>query len=430
MFTVPAGSLVLLVGPSGAGKSTLTDTWVAQGLPDHTIISSDAVRYTLFGTDEIQKHHDLVFQIVHTTVLGRLSEGNTTVVDATNLKPDDIAPLLAMADEAGAATVAVRFPVDLETLRARNAGRDVPRPDKALVRHTTWMEQYGSVKALTGLFDHVVAYDQPVAFAPYGRTVRQLVDDRPLAVIGDVHGEGSKFADLVTQIRREHPDATIVTVGDTGDRGSDSVGAYQTLFDVLASGGHVVASNHGAALADKAGKLLDKGHTAAETADILTDRADDAAAAGKRQPMTEFIAATVAQLAAHPDGDALLARAVEVERTAPHQLLAHDGRTLVVHGGVRPDLVGRHSAEARQVALFGTPSGFTDDGMPRERDSWVAAYDADERDLPLVVYGHIAYDAPQVSVRTVGIDTGAGKDPNAPVTAAIVEHGQLVKLLP
>lgn len=425
MTTIPSGALVLLVGASGAGKSTWLDTQIAAGLPATAAVRSDSIREQLFDTDEVMADHDIVFHLLHTAVRARLARGNTTVVDATNLLPDHRKLLTDIARACDAPTVAVRFDRDLDTLLVHNEQRPSPRPVKALQRHHAQMTQHGRRKVLEVEVDLVVEHTDQVRFASYGRTVRRIRSGK-LAVIGDVHGTADRFAALVTVLLRDHPDAQLVSVGDINDRGPDTPGSYDVLFqhDI-----ELVASNHGAALAKKVGPLLDDGLTAADIGQLLWERYEASRATNKPQKMTAFIAQTVRQFAETIDGTERLRRAVAAERNAPFQLLTDDRSVVVVHGGIEVELIGRHHAAAREVALYGTPSGPPDPttGFPPDRDSWVERYNAhpDAGDLPLAVYGHIAYPLPRVTRRTVGIDTGAGKNDLAQVTAAIVEDGQL-----
>lgn len=76
--------LVLMVGPSGAGKSTLAKRRYALD----SIVSSDAIRIEKYGSIETSDQTD-VFKEVERRVIRRLSEGETAVLDATNLKRND-----------------------------------------------------------------------------------------------------------------------------------------------------------------------------------------------------------------------------------------------------------------------------------------------------------------------------------------------------
>ncbi|ANY81307.1 hypothetical protein BB934_26355 [Microvirga ossetica] len=76
--------LVLMVGPSGAGKSTLAKRRYSQD----SIVSSDDIRIEKYGSLETSDQTD-VFKEVERRVIRRLADGETVVLDATNLKRND-----------------------------------------------------------------------------------------------------------------------------------------------------------------------------------------------------------------------------------------------------------------------------------------------------------------------------------------------------
>jgi predicted kinase len=73
--------LVILVGPSGAGKST----WASRHYDPEDIVSSDAIRVAMFGTQDMGGDQEPVFQKLRAEVRARLASGRTAVIDATNL---------------------------------------------------------------------------------------------------------------------------------------------------------------------------------------------------------------------------------------------------------------------------------------------------------------------------------------------------------
>ena len=75
---------VLLVGPPGCGKST-----IARQLRDdlgYSIVSSDAIRKNLYGSEEDQTDPSRVFGIAHTDARNMLHFGYSVVFDATNCR--------------------------------------------------------------------------------------------------------------------------------------------------------------------------------------------------------------------------------------------------------------------------------------------------------------------------------------------------------
>lgn len=88
----------------------------------------------------------------------------------------------------------------------------------------------------------------------------------------------------------------------------------------------------------------------------------------------------------------------------PLQLVADDGRLLIVHAAVNAALIGRTDPEAERWGLLGNPG--LDAGGNETRSDWQAGYDGD----PFVVAGHSVVARPRFREQGGGsviIDTGA-----------------------
>ena len=106
---------------------------------------------------------------------------------------------------------------------------------------------------------------------------------------------------------------------------------------------------------------------------------------------------------AHPD----LGRWIN---SMPLQLLADDGRLLIVHAAVTAAVIGRTDEEAERWCLHGNATT-TPDGT-ETRPDWQAEYDGE----PFVVAGHSVVSEPRfrdAGGGSVIIDTGASHGPNA-----------------
>ena len=151
---LPDPSLVVLVGAAGSGKSTLAARLFA---PDE-IVSSDALRAAVSGSEADQSASRVAFRILHRTIERRLAGGATTVVDATNVKPEYRRPLLAGGRAAATPIVAIVLDLPPDVVMARNAARAARVVDAAVVeRHLAAVR--GTVDAgrlAAEGFDHVV----------------------------------------------------------------------------------------------------------------------------------------------------------------------------------------------------------------------------------------------------------------------------------
>ncbi len=205
----------------------------------------------------------------------------------------------------------------------------------------------------------------------------------PLRVVGDVHGDTRGFA-LAVQT-----DRFVVQLGDLGDGGEDSAGAWRIALELLDSGrGLFLLGNHDHKLAR-----------------LLSGRAVKPDAA---------LLATAAQL-----DDALRARALAAIVRAPAWL--RRGHAFFVHGGFHtamlyhaPPPFGGKVEGALSRALFGQTTGRRQpDGFPERVLDWV-----DRIPSGLTVYCGHDRRSPDGQPWTkhgagggaaVFLDTGAGK---------------------
>ena len=79
---------IMLIGPSGSGKSTWADTYI-NIYHNTVIVSSDRIRYELYGDESIQTNPQEVFRIARERTLFWLEKGMNVIFDATNLSLKD-----------------------------------------------------------------------------------------------------------------------------------------------------------------------------------------------------------------------------------------------------------------------------------------------------------------------------------------------------
>ena len=123
--------VVVLIGAAGAGKSTLA----ARHFAPSEILSSDAYRAMVSGSESDQRATRTAFSILHRQLGKRLVAGRTSVIDATNVTPYARRSLLRSAAAHDAPVIAIVLDLPAALVLDRNnarAGRVVP---EAAVRH-------------------------------------------------------------------------------------------------------------------------------------------------------------------------------------------------------------------------------------------------------------------------------------------------------
>ena len=129
-ITVPEPSLVVLAGPSGSGKST----FARRHFRPTEVISSDYCRGLVSDDENDLSATGDAFDVLHYIASKRLAGRRLTVVDATSVKPDDRAGLVALAREHHLLAAAIVLDLPPRLCQERNesrADRDIPSPGRA-----------------------------------------------------------------------------------------------------------------------------------------------------------------------------------------------------------------------------------------------------------------------------------------------------------
>jgi len=389
---LPELSLVVLVGPSGSGKST----FARRHFKPTEVLSSDYCRGLVADDEGDQAATNDAFEVLRFIAAKRLGAGRLTVVDATNVRPEDRKPLIALAREHHCLPVAIVFDLPEKLCQERNAAR----PDRDFGPHVIRGQRSTLRRGLRGLkregFSHVFTFDSPeeVEAAVIERV--PLWNDRrgdhgPFDIIGDVHGCFDETAALLAQLgyrveaAKDGTDGEYhitppsgrkaVFLGDLVDRGPKIPHVLRLVMSMVQQGTALcVPGNHDV-------KLLKK-------------------LRGKNVQVTHGLAESIAQLEAEP---------AEFHRQIAEfldDLISHyvldEGRLVVAHAGMKAEFQGRGSGRVREFALYGETTGETDEfGLPI-RYNWAAEY----RGHATVVYGHTPVPEAEWLNRTINIDTG------------------------
>ncbi|MEO1204963.1 MAG: polynucleotide kinase-phosphatase [Pseudomonadota bacterium] len=389
---IPDFCLVVLIGTSGSGKSM----FAAKHFKPTEIVSSDAARGVVSDDETDQDATGDAFDLVHYIIRTRLSRRRLTVVDATNVRPEDRAALVRIARENHALAVALVLNPGEDICQARN----VDRPERQFGPHVVRNQTRTMKRGLRGLDKEgfrqshefrSVEKIEAVEIVRVPLWADRRSEHGPFDIIGDVHGCAGELIALFEKmgysvaLNGEGDNRTVtsstpqgrraVFVGDLVDRGPRSP-------DVLRIAMHM--AEHGQAI------CVPGNHDIKLLRWLM----------GRNVKLTHGLAETVEQLSHEPEA---FKKTVQkfLDKLVSHAWL--EGGTLAVaHAGIKEDMLGRASGKIREFCLYGETSGETDEfGLP-VRYNWAAEY----RGAATIVYGHTPVPEAEWLNNTLCVDTG------------------------
>ncbi|MBD2776221.1 polynucleotide kinase-phosphatase [Iningainema tapete] len=401
-ITIPELSLIVLIGASGSGKSS----FARKHFQPFEILSSDFCRGLVSDDENNQSASKDAFDVLHFVTAKRLAAGKLTVIDATNVQPEDRKTFIAMAREYHLFPVAIVLNLPEELCHERNQQRSNRQFGPHVVRrHTQFLR-----RGLRGLekegFRYVYTLNSVEEVEAVEIERQPLWNNRkyehgPFDIIGDIHGCCDELEALLqklgyqisgtddsTAFRRDapperlyhHPDGRkAIFLGDLVDRGPrilDTVNLVRNM--VLAGTAICVPGNH-------ENKLMRK-------------------LRGKNVKANHGLEQTLAEIEALPD--AVRELYIKQLREFLDSLVSHyvldDGKLVVAHAGLKQEMQGRGSGAVREFALYGETTGEIDEfGLP-VRYNWAAEY----RGEAMVVHGHTPVLEAEWLNNTIDIDTG------------------------
>ncbi|MCY3760461.1 MAG: AAA family ATPase, partial [Gemmatimonadetes bacterium] len=283
-ITVPEPSLVVLAGPSGSGKST----FARRHFRPTEVISSDYCRGLVADDENDLSATGDAFDLLRYIASKRLAGRRLTVIDATSVKPEDRAGLIALAREFHLLAAAIVFDLPPQLCQRRNEERSdrdigpdaVRRQSGALRRSLRGLRREGfhsvTVFATPEEADAAVIERQPLW--PDRRGERG-----PFDIIGDAHGCFDELAGLLGSLGWEvgsgeagpaarHPEGRkAVFLGDLVDRGPRSPEVLRLVMGMVEGGTALcVPGNHDVKLLRKLqGRDVKVSHGLAETLEQL-----------------------------------------------------------------------------------------------------------------------------------------------------------------
>jgi protein phosphatase len=389
---LPDFALVVLIGSSGSGKST----FAARHFLPTEILSSDRCRGWVSDDETDQNATKDAFEVLHFLGGKRLAGRRLTVIDATNVRPEDRKLLIELARKYHALPVAIALDMPEEVCIERNKTRADRQFGAQIVRNQVRLLR----KSLRGLqregFRHVFTLSSSDAIENATIIRNPLYTDRradhgPFDIIGDVHGCYDELCVLLDRLgyaadEREgkrifvHPEGRrVLFLGDLVDRGPRTPEVLRLAMDMVSTGMALcVQGNHESRLLRKLN--------------------------GRDVKLTHGLVETLAQIDALPEtGRGAFVGEI---RSFMDGLRSHywldDGKLVVAHAGLKEEMHGRGSGAVRSFALYGETTGETDEFGLQVRFNWAAEY----RGKATVVYGHVPTPTAEWVNRTICIDTG------------------------
>lgn len=400
---LPELSLVVLVGPSGSGKSS----FARKHFKPTEVLSSDYCRGLVSDDENNQAATEDAFDVLHYIAGKRLKNGLLTVIDATNVRPEDRRKYVQLAREHHCLPVTIVLNLPERVCQDRN----VSRPDRDfgphVIRNQRAALRRGMGRGGKGLkregYRHawILESQDDVDAVTIERTPlwnNKKDEHGPFDIIGDVHGCFDELTELLESLgygieraadapegdwsvtppaplEDGEPERKLLFLGDLVDRGPKSPAVLRLVKRVVAEGrGYCVPGNHDV-------KLMRKLN-------------------GKNVQLTHGLAETMEQL----DGES--PEFLEEVRKFIDSLVSHyvldDGKLVIAHAGLKEDMQGRGSGKVREFCLYGETTGETDEfGLP-VRYNWASEY----RGRAMVVYGHTPVPDADWLNGTICIDTG------------------------
>ncbi|SFO70735.1 polynucleotide 5'-hydroxyl-kinase [Chitinophaga sp. YR627] len=384
---VPELSLIVLIGATGSGKSTFAKKMFGAA----EIVSSDSCREMVSNSENTRDASADAFDLLYYIVGKRLKRGLLTVVDATNVRPEDRKNLVALAREYHTLPVAIVMNMPQEVCLERNEMRTDRNLSGHVVTNHIRALKSGISKLKTEGFRKIYEFRSEAEVTDITGIEREPLwnmkkeEHGPFDIIGDIHGCYDELCALLTKLGHTVDAAShsvqvmtgrkLLFLGDLCDRGPASPAVFKLVMNTVKDGTALcVPGNHDMKLL----KYL----------------------RGSNVQLSHGLKATVEQLAGEAQTfiDELK---VFLDSLISHYVL-DGGKLVVAHAGLKEEMHGRGSGAVREFCLYGETTGEIDEfGLPVRFD-WASNY----KGKAMVVYGHTPVYQPQWFNNTIDIDTG------------------------
>lgn len=389
IIKLPELSLVILVGASGSGKSS----FARKHFKDTEVISSDYCRSLVSDDENDQSSTNLAFEVLGQIASARLKLGKLTVIDATNVKPEDRKQWVKLARDHYVLPIALVLDLPWQACHERNQQRPNRQFGKHVVmNHTSALHRnLKSLRKSEGFTNtHILNSVEEIESVGIERQVlwnNKKTERGPFDIIGDVHGcfdellallglLGYSVIDTENQYQISHPEnRRLIFVGDLVDRGPKTPQVIRFVKDTSEqSQAFCVLGNHD----DKLKRALQGANV--KIAHGLQESLDQMALESEafRTEASQFLGGLISHY------------------------VFDNGGLAVAHAGIKEEFIGRGAPSIKQFCMYGETTGEIDEfGLPI-RYPWAEDY----RGNTLVVYGHTPVPEAEWVNNTINIDTG------------------------
>ncbi len=253
---IPEMALVALIGASGSGKSTFG----RRHFQPTEVLSSDFFRGLVSDDENEQAATKDAFDALYYMLDKRLARGRLTVVDATNVRPDDRKRLIEHARQYHCFAIAIVVDTPEKVCLERN--RD--RPDRVFGPHVVRRQMADLKRGLRGLeregfrYVHILSGEEAASDQVEIRRVPLWNNKKdqhgPFDIFGDLHGCAHELEQLLARLgweryAMEEPDAfwgleswrhpegrRAVFLGDLVDRGPRILDTVRIVRNMVKAG--------------------------------------------------------------------------------------------------------------------------------------------------------------------------------------------------
>ncbi|OES45763.1 polynucleotide kinase-phosphatase [Domibacillus iocasae] len=411
-ISLPHAGIVLLIGPSNSGKSTLLKTQIDGGdIKQSEVISSDAFRVFVsdqefmdwrgmpkdeagYAKDEYRAISKEAFAMMDAFIEARCRLNKLSIIDATNLQPDDRKRYLHIAKKHHVPVIAVILDVSEAELLKRDAGREHPRGKRRIKQqYQTFKREKRFIKKEG--YKAVYTVDSTEDLHIRRQTNPLEIDlGNGIDVIGDIHGcfdEMTALLEKLGYLKNErdlyvHPEGRMfLSLGDIMSRGPKSLEAMLFFHKhVQANLAYMIDSNHGWKIARwLEGRKVTLNHgdeRVKEELDRFEERAGKEKAEETKQALKKLLL-----------------------KAPSHYVVTKNSLPVLIctHAGIKDVFIGKQSPAVQDFCRYGDTDGFDEKGKPVRKD-WFIGH---ERQT-LIIWGHDPKPRPLVINNTINIDQG------------------------